>query len=100
MIKNWGTVSGIVYPFIKNVAQLASISSQVGTDVVKSITCSPYFKGYFSVSFTFVIFQFFFSGVDNYERMLTLVSFLCFSLFTCEGDCELGKYPQYFNFCD
>ena len=78
----------MVYPFIKNVAQQASLSSQVGTDVVKSIASSSYFKGYFSVSFTFVIFHFFFPGVDNYERMLTLVS------------CELGKYPQYFNFCD
>ena len=50
----------MVYPFIKNVAQLASISSEVGADVVKIITSSPYFKGYFSVSFTFVIFHFFF----------------------------------------
>ena len=50
----------MVYPFIKNVPQLASISSQVGADVVKIITSSPYFKGYFSVSFTFVICNFFF----------------------------------------
>ena len=46
-------------------------------------------------SHKFVFFQFF-SGVDNYERMLTLVSSRFFSLFTCrgEGNEARGTFPE------
>lgn len=50
---------------------------------MKTITSLPYFEAYCAVSFTFF---FIFSGVDNYERMLTLVSSLFFPLFTHGGE--------------